>query len=247
MSNETLMWIFWGIFFGIIIMAFITISVQKAFFEKNKVYALKQSSSQKTGAEVAKAILDKNGITNVKITIGREGSDHFDPKTNTISLSPSIHNSSSVSAMAIAAHETGHAIQWAKRSIFIRLRDSVAVPVQIATQIGQTMFSMSLFILLFASAGSGLENWMMWTTIAGLFIYVAMGIFQLITLPVEFGASKKAKKELKELKLMVTENDIKGTKGVLNAAAMTYVVAFVTTALTLAMFVIRFLLLTRRN
>ena len=93
--------------------------------------------------------------------------------------------------MAIAAHETGHAIQWAKKSVFIRMRDSVAVPVQIATQIGQMMFSMSLFILLF-SMGSGIEKWFEWTTIAGLFIYAAMGVFQLITLPVEFGASRKA-------------------------------------------------------
>jgi len=74
-----------------------------------------------------------------------------------------------------------------------------------------------------------------------------MGLFQLITLPVEFGASMKAKKELKELKFMVTENDIEGTKRVLNAAAMTYVVSFVTTILTLALFIVRLLLLTRRN
>jgi len=92
-------------------MAFITVSIQKAFQEKNKKYALKQSSSQRTGAEVARAILEKNGITNVKVIKGREGLDHFDPKSNLISLSPSIYDSSSVSAMAIAAHECGHALQ----------------------------------------------------------------------------------------------------------------------------------------
>ena len=238
--------IFWIIFFAIIVMAFITVSVQKAFQEKNKKYALKQSSSQKTGAEVARAILEKNGITNVKVIKGREGLDHFDPKSNLISLSPSIYDSSSVSAMAIAAHECGHALQWAKKSIMIRFRDTIAVPVQIATQVGQMMFSMSLFILLF-SVGSAIEKWLLWTTVAGLFIYGAMGLFQLITLPVEFGASMKAKKELKELKFMVTENDIEGTKRVLNAAAMTYVVSFVTTILTLALFIVRLLLLTRRN
>ena len=242
MQDATLLWIFWGIFLGIIAMAFITISVQKTFLTKNKKYALKQSSSQMTGAQVAQAILDKNGISNVKVTIGSGGSDYFDPKTNTISLSTGVYNSSSVSAMAIAAHETGHALQWSKKSVLIRFRDSVTVPVQIATQIGQTIFSMSLFMILFF----GISSWMAWTTVAGLLIYSAMGIFQLITLPVEFGASMKAKKELKSLNLMVTEEDIKGTKGVLNAAAMTYVVSFMTTSLTLALFIVRFLLLTRR-
>jgi len=93
------------------VIAITTILVQKTFIKKNQEYALKQSSTQTTGAEVARKVLAKHGINNVRIILGVEGKDHFDPQTLTISLSPSVFNSSSVSAMAIASHEASHAVQ----------------------------------------------------------------------------------------------------------------------------------------
>lgn len=231
------------LFVLMIVLAFVTISVQKAFIRKNEVFALKQSSKQRTGVQVAQMILEKNGITNIKVIVGQEGKDHYNPKTGVISLSPSVYNSSSVSAMAIAAHECGHAIQWHKKSVIVRVRETIMTPVSIATRIGSAMFSMGLMVFLFLPV----PNFFAYITIAGLIMYSAMGLFQLITLPLEFDASSKAKKELAELGLMTTENDIKGTKGVLNAAAMTYVVAFLSTATVLAMFIIRFIMMTRNN
>ena len=152
-----------------------------------------------------------------------------------------VYNSSSVSAMAIAAHECGHAIQWHKKSVLIRVRDAMVAPVGVATKIGQAMFSMFLLVILIFSTGGVF----IWFTLAGLILYMATGLFQLVTLPVEFDASRRAKNELTELGYLSTENDIKGTKGVLNAAAMTYVVAFLMTATILLMFIVRFLMILR--
>lgn len=246
LSTDELYLSMWIIFFLIIGLTILMLAVQKSFIKKNEMFALKQSSSQKTGAQVSQMILNKNGITNINVVRGQEGKDHFDPKKNIISLSPSVYDSSSVSAMAIAAHECGHAIQWKKKTLLIRFRNIITTPVTIATQIGQAMFSMGLIILLF-SVGNGFQNWLIWITIAGLILYASMGLFQLVTLPIEFDASKKAKKQLEELKLMVTENDIKGTKSVLNSAAMTYVVAFLSTATILAMFIVRIILMMRNK
>ncbi len=243
LTNDQLYILLW-VFFGLMILvAILTVSIQKSFMKKNEFYALKQSSNQKTGYEVAQAILKKNGITNVSVVKGQEGRDHYDPRTGTISLSPSVYDSSSVSAMAVAAHECGHAIQWHKKSIMIRVRTVLTNPVQIATMVGQSFFSAGLlFILIF-----GFSAWFTWITIGGVILYLAMGVFQLVTLPIEFDASRRAKKQLSELNFMVTENDIKGTKGVLNAAAMTYVVAFLSTLIILTMFIIRLILILRSN
>ncbi len=236
-------WILFGLFFAIIIMAFVTISVQKSFQEKNQKYALKQSSTQKTGAQVAQEILAANGITDVRVIVGHEGQDHFNPQTKTVSLSPSTYNSSSVSAMAIAAHEVGHAIQWHKKSFMVKVRNVLTTPVQIATGVGQMFFSAGLLFILFF----GFKPWITWITFGGIILYGAMGIFQLITLPIEFDASKRAMKQMKSLGIINGIDEEKGAKGVLNAAAMTYVVAFITTVLTFAFFLIRFILIIMNN
>lgn len=236
-------WILFGIFILIIVMAFVTVSVQKTFQEKNQKYALKQSSTQKTGAQVALEILAANGITDVQVIVGKEGQDHFNPQTKVVSLSPSTYNSSSVSAMAIAAHEVGHAIQWHKKSFMIKVRNVLTTPVQIATGVGQMFFSLGLFYILLFGFGA----WIFAITIGGIILYGAMAIFQLITLPIEFDASKRAMKQMKELGIINGVDEEKGAKGVLNAAAMTYVVAFITTLLTFAFFLIRFLLIIMNN
>ena len=238
---ENINWVFIGIIIGIIAIALLTYFVHHLFIKRNEQYALQQSSSQKTGAEVAKMILAKKNITNVQVLIGQENKDHFNPTTNQIFLSPSVYNSSSVSAMAIAAHETGHAIQWSEKNLSIRIRDSIAKPVSIIAQIGQSIFFFAFFFMFFVG-----QSWLIWLSIGSLAVFGAMGVFQFVTLPVEFGASRKAKKELASLGLMVTDNDKKGTKSVLNAAAMTYVVAFLTSAIVIFFFLLQLFLMTRR-
>ncbi len=239
-----LKWIFLGLFVAMIVLAISTIMIQKAFREKNKQYALKQSSTEKTGFQVAREILNKNGLSNVNVVIGQEGRDHFDPRNNSISLSPSTYNSSSVSAMAIAAHECGHAIQWSRRTVLVRVREKIQKPVMIASQIGQGLFS---FGLLFLFLITGLQSIFLIFIIGGLVLYASMGLFQLVSLPLEFDASRKAKKELAELNMLRSENDVIGTKGVLRAAAMTYVVQFLTTVVFLAILIVKLLMIFRNN
>ncbi|BDU67476.1 MAG: zinc metallopeptidase [Candidatus Tyloplasma litorale] len=241
-DSEGLVWALWILFFAIIAISVVTVTIHKKFNEKNQKYSLKQSSSQKTGQQIAREILQKNGIQNVKVILGKEGQDHFNPQSGVISLSPSVYNSSSISAMAIAAHEVGHAIQWHKKSVMLRVRGALTKPVQIATAFGQAIFSLGLFFMIFF-----FSTWLLWTAIAGIVMYAAMGIFQLVTLPVEFDASRRAKKNLKEMGIVSTPEEKEGVKVVLNAAAMTYVIAFLSSMISLAFFIIRFLLLTRRN
>lgn len=278
-ENETLVsQIILGLIIAMLVVAVLTVVIQKKFHEKNAASAIKQNATGKTGAQIAKEILAKNGITDVQVVQGREGQDHFDPTRKVVSLSPSTFNSSSISAMAIAAHEVGHAIQWNKKSIMVRVRNVLQTPVQIAAGVGQMMFAMGgIFFMLIA----GLQTWMFWITIAGLITYAAMGIFQLITLPIEFDASRRAMKNLKQMgffggNAIVSEKQIEGSKdatslqkaqgtnagittqqmnmehvqaakGVLRAAAMTYVIAFVSTMITLAFFLLRLLLILANN
>lgn len=239
-QTETLYTWLWILIIGMLVVAILTVTIQNAFLQKNKQFALRQTNSQKTGSQVAKEILAANGINDVKVIQGREGQDHFNPDTKTISLAPSTFNSSSVSAMAIAAHEVGHAIQWHKKSVLVRVRGVLQTPVQIAAGVGQMMFAMGGLLMMLVM---GFSAWIFWITIAGLITYAAMGVFQLVTLPLEFDASKRAMKNLKELNLIAPEEE-QGAKGVLRAAAMTYVIAFVATMITLAFFIIRFILLT---
>ncbi len=243
-NPETTGWIMLGLVIAMLVVAVMTISIQKAFQEKNKEFALKQTSTQKTGAQVAQEMLAKNGITNVKVVSGVEGRDHFNPQTGVVSLSPSTYNSSSVSAMAIAAHEVGHAIQWHKKSIMLRVRNTMAAPVQIAAGVGQSMMAFGgLFMILFM----GFSFWWFWLTIAGLITYAAMGLFQLVTLPLEYNASKRAMKNLKEMGMINNVDEEKGVKGVLRAASNTYLIAFIATMITLAYFILRLLLILANN
>ncbi len=243
-NYEALVMWTWILIFAMLFVAVLTTVVHKKFMEKNQTYALKQTSNQKTGAQVANEILAKNGITDVRVVSGVEGQDHFNPHTKTISLSPSTYNSSSVSAMAIAAHEVGHAIQWHKKSVLVRVRGVLTTPVQIVAGVGQMMFAMGGILMMLLA---GITFWVFWITVAGLITYAAMGIFQLVTLPLEFDASRRAMKNLTEMGLIQTQEEKQGAKGVLRAAAMTYVIAFVATMITLAFFLIRLLLILARN
>ncbi len=243
-NPELVGWIMLGLVIGMLVVAMLTMSVQKAFQEKNREFALKQNSTQKTGAQIAQEMLAKNGITNVKVIAGVEGQDHFNPQTGVVSLSPSTYNSSSVSAMAIAAHEVGHAIQWHKKSIMLRVRNVMTAPVQIAAGVGQSMMAFGGLLMILVA---GVSFWWFWLTIAGLITYLAMGLFQLVTLPLEYNASRRAMKNLKEMGMLNSTEEIKGAKGVLRAAANTYLIAFIATMITLAYFILRLLLILANN
>ena len=174
-----------------------------------------------TGAEAARRILDANGLFDVKIERVRGNlTDHYDPRTNTIRLSETVHDASSVAAVGVAAHETGHAIQYAKQYLPIRLRMSI-IPI---TRIGSYL-SMPLFIIGLLLASDPL-------ILFGIMLYACLTLFQLITLPVEYNASRRAMQTL-ESQGILYKDELRGAYSVLSAAVLTYVAALATSLLTL--------------
>ena len=184
-----------------------------------------------TASEVCRRILDGNGLSHVGIeTVAGELSDHYDPKANVIRLSQGVANSPSVAALGIAAHEAGHAVQYARHYFPIKVRTAI-IPV---TQIGTSLAP----ILLLAGLLFSLEP----LVLAGIIAFSMMLVFELVTLPVEFNASRRALSTLNEMNIL-DEDELKGTKKVLSAAAMTYVAALL---VSLAQ-VLRLLLLFNRR
>lgn len=194
-------------------------------------YSKKQNSGKLTGKEVAEKILEMNGLSNVKV--GRiNGSliDHYDPRNKTISLSDGIYNSNSISACAVAAHEVGHAIQDKERYSMLVFRSKLVPVVNFTSRLSS--------ILVFSGFIFDLFNFI---TIGAILLTVGL-FFQLITLPVEFDASKRAKEELQKCGL-IEKQDTKGATKVLKAAAFTYVAGFLASALQIA----RLLLISRNR
>lgn len=169
-----------------------------------------------TGAQAAAAILAKKGITNVRIErVGGKLTDHFDPQKDILRLSKSNHDSISVAAMAVSAHEAGHAIQDYRDDIRLRLRRYM---VPVAAFGGR--FSPYLLMAGFFSGSDTLLR-------VGAFLMIGTLVFQLLTLPVEFNASRRAMENLEELGFTDPEQR-EGTRKVLTAAALTYVAAAAT-------------------
>ena len=166
-----------------------------------------------TGEEAARMVLEMNGVNDVTIEpIAGELTDHFDPKTNTIRLSKGVYNVTSVAAVGIAAHEAGHAVQYAVGYSPIKLRTAI-IPV---TNIGSTL-SWPLLLI-----GVLLGNQTL--AMAGVLLFCAVVVFQLVTLPVEFNASNRALDTLGASGYLQPEQ-LDGAGKVLRAAAMTYVAA----------------------
>ena len=166
-----------------------------------------------TGAEAARMVLEMNGVTGVTIQpIAGELTDHFDPRTNTISLSQGVYDVTSVAAVGVAAHEAGHAVQYAVGYSPIKIR-TVIIPV---TQIGSYLSWPLLLIGLLLGSET--------LAMAGVLLFCAVVAFQLVTLPVEFNASNRALDALGASGYL-KEEQLNGAGKVLRAAAMTYVAA----------------------
>lgn len=184
-------------------------------------YSKVMTSKSVCGADAARAILDANGLYYVKIERVRGHlTDHFDPKANVIRLSDSVYDSYSTAAVGVAAHEAGHAVQYAQDYSPIKLRAAI-IP---ATRYG-SMLAMPLFFIGMLLAAPSLMYF-------GIILYSAVAFFQLVTLPVEFNASARALTALSGANTL-SEEELKGAKKVLSAAAMTYVAALLTSLLTL--------------
>jgi Zn-dependent membrane protease YugP len=175
-----------------------------------------RASSNVTGAEAAREILQAANIHDVQVReINDYLGDHYDPAKKVLCLSSNVYNTPSVAAVGIAAHETGHAIQHAKSYAPLQWRMAIVPVTQIASQLlpfvifGGLFFRITGFITL------------------GIYCYLAILAFQLITLPVEFDASRRAKIILQQMGIVQQGREVAGVNKVLNAAALTYVAAFI--------------------
>lgn len=196
---------------------FASFGVKSTFAKYDKV----RSSRGVTASSVARRILDRNGLQNVEIQrVSGNLTDHYDPKANVIRLSDTTHNSSSVAAIGVAAHECGHAIQYAKGYVPIKVRNSIVPVVNIGNSLSMPLFFIGLF----------LGNYKL--AFIGVILFSLVLVFQLVTLPVEFNASRRALRILDEENLLFDE-ELKGSKKVLTAAALTYVAGVAATALQL--------------
>ena len=185
----------------------------KSAFSK---YSQVRSTSNMTGAETALTILNAAGIQNVEVEeINGMLGDHYDPTSRRLCLSSDVYNSSSIAAVGVAAHETGHAIQHARAYAPLSMRMAVVPITQFASQ-----------LLPFVIFG-GLFFGMLGLIKLGVLCYIVLTAFQLITLPVEFDASRRAKVILSEMGIIQPGPEAMGVNRVLNAAALTYVAAFV--------------------
>jgi Zn-dependent membrane protease YugP len=191
--------------------------IKHTFKKWNKV----PISSSLTGAQAARRMLDANGLSQVAIEcVPGELTDHFNPKTNVVSLSESVYNSSSVSATAVACHECGHAVQHARGFVPARMRGALVPAVNFAS-------TAWLFILL-AGAFLAIAG-LVWLAIG---LYAATIVFQLVTLPVEFDASKRALGYIKGYGFL-PPTETGGARSVLTSAALTYVAAALVSVLQL--------------
>ncbi len=180
-----------------------------------------------TGAQVAQAILDAEGIRDVGIEpVQGYLSDHYDPREKMLRLSPDVYHGRSLAAAGVAAHEVGHAIQHAHAYAPLSIRNAIVPMAGFGSNIGM--------LLLFVGIGFGLQK----LALLGCALFTMVVLFQLINLPVEFNASSRARQVLLANGLTTTDEDHEIAR-VLNAAAMTYVAATITAILQLIYFLIR--------
>ena len=169
-----------------------------------------------TGKEVARKILDKNGLNHVKVEpIQGELTDHYDPRTKTVRLSEGIYDKETVAAISVASHECGHAIQDKDGYLFLRVRSSIVPIVNLASKLGYVAIVLGIIMQMLNIVKIG---------IFAEFIILA---FQVITLPVEFNASARALKKIEEYS-MVTTKELSNARSMLTSAALTYVAAAAT-------------------
>lgn len=216
---------------GLLLAGWASMKVKTTFSK----YVRVRSSLGLTGAETARRILKRNGIFDVHVEETRGMlSDHYDPRSKTVRLSPKVFREPSIASMAVAAHEVGHALQHANGYAPLALR-SAAVPL---AQLGS--YGTWLIII-----GGFLLN-ILGLVYVGIALFSVTVFFQLITLPVEFNASSRAKDQLSRLG-MVTQYDSSGVSKVLSAAAMTYVAAAISAVMTLLYYIIQLGLLGGRD
>ncbi len=216
----------------ILLASFASIKVNTTF----KKYSKQRSLRNITGAEAAQRVLSANGVSNVRIErVSGKLTDHYDPKANVIRLSEDVYDSTSTAAIGVASHEAGHAVQYAKSYAPIKLRAAILPAVNIGSHL-------SIPLILIGVLLSSFGYYFPLLIEIGILCFSLTLVFQLVTLPVEFNASRRALSTISQVNLL-TEEEQKGARKTLTAAAMTYVAA----ALVAAAQLLRLVLLTRRD
>ena len=232
-----LQYIIWVLLPSIVISGFFSIRVKAAF----KKYSRVGSMNGYTGAQAARKLLDRAGLHHVDV-VQTSGflSDHYNPLSKQLVLSQDVFQGSSVASIGIAAHEAGHAIQDAENYGPLRMRSSLVPLCTVGNTLGYIVMVLGL-VMLYASGGVGIGKYVVY---AGCGLFSLVLLFQLVTLPVEFDATRRAKEIVVDAGIIYPEERV-GMDKVLNAAAMTYVAAMVTTLLTLAYYITRALAASR--
>lgn len=214
-----------------IIVILIPLIAQIGVSSNYQKYKRVKNTKELTGYDVAREILDENGLGDIYIVETRgELTDHYDPTKKVVRLSSDIYHGKTVAAMSVASHECGHAIQDKDGYTFMRIRSAIFPIVNVATSISYWIILLGFLFELLDLIYIGIA-----LTCLGL-------LFQIVTLPVEFDASKRAGVFLKEYNL-ATEDESKGVKKMLGAAAMTYVAGVLASALQ----ILRLILVARNN
>ncbi|MDI6696006.1 MAG: zinc metallopeptidase [Anaerolineales bacterium] len=203
---------------AILLMMVVQFYVRSAYSKWSQVPA----RSRFTGAQAAQRLIQSGGLYGVRVEgVAGELTDHYDPRDKTLRLSRGVHEGTSVAALAIAAHELGHAMQDKEEYFPLRLRAMLVPAVNIGSYLGWILILIGLFLQLTGIA------WL------GVAVFSGGALFALATLPVELNASARARKLLTDSGLIVSEDEMRGVNNVLNAAALTYVAALVTAVLQL--------------
>jgi hypothetical protein len=198
-----------------------------------KKYSQVRAASGMSGAQAAARLLQSAGITDVEIVPTRGTlSDHYNPVTKKLALSEPVYGSSSIAAIGVACHEAGHAIQHARHYAPLWLRSLLVPTAGIGSSLGYIVMLVGLF-LIWNEAAFGPQVFL-----AGAILFSAVLLFQIVTLPVELDASARAKRLAVEHGI-VLQQEREGMDKVLNAAALTYVAAAVSTIMTLVYFLLR--------
>ena len=202
---------------GLLLGLWAQMKVKRAFSKYSKI----RNSRGLTGAQAARLILDHYGLRHVSIEESKGMlSDHYDPRAKVLRLSSEVGRSPTIAAVGVAAHEAGHALQDADNYAPLKLRTTIVPAVQFGSWLGPIII-MGGFFLMALTGATDLGYTLAWV---GLILFAFTAVFAIITLPVEFNASARAKKELATMSIL-SPQEMKGVNETLNAAALTYVAA----------------------
>ena len=208
-------WSYFVLILPCIIFSMIASSRVNSTFKK---YSAQYSQRRLTGAEAARRVLQHNGVSGVRIErVSGNLTDHYDPRTNVIRLSDSVYDSTSTAAIGVAAHEAGHAVQYARDYAPIKVRAAIIPLTNFGSRLAMPLILAGLLMTFLGEFSTVLVY-------LGIAAFGLSFVFQLITLPVEFNASRRAIRAIEEAQLLTPEEQ-KGAQKTLKAAAMTYVAA----------------------